>query len=262
MGALAILSQPLCVLSTSPRLSPKKSWPFVFKETRMAPKKREAATNAPASTEPAARHNPRSKKPAKTAANRKKWNETKKRTAEVRDALRKVGQEVAAVRYAPPTERFWRKPPVEWSDELGEDLYILFSTGHGMNSVAKMDGMPSVYQMMKWLADESHAFSRVRARALEHLVPYYEELAKEITLTANPQTVVTRRQVLTKDGDVEDLVDERVVDNVERSKLAFMGLQWTLGHLKPKKHGRAPDSAPGKNEQLEGLFAALKAGPK
>ena len=239
----------------------------------MASKKREAATTAPASKEPAAaKRKPGSKKAGvPTRTEKKQANKARHRivTAAAQTTANKVvsaGKEIGAAIVsrppAPERERYWRKPDVAWTDELGEDLFILMSTGHGMQDIAKLDGMPSVYQMMRWFADEKHPFSSCRTRAQEQVVPFYEELAKDIAMTSNPQTIVTRKQVLTKDGDIEDLVEERVVDNVERSKLAVVALQWTLSHLKPKKHGRNPDLAPGRNEQLEGLFAALKAGPK
>ena len=72
----------------------------------------------------------------------------------------------------------------------------------------------------------------------------------------------TRRQVITKDGDIVWVTEKKTVDNVARSTLALAGLQWSLSHLMPKKHGRQPDGDAGKaNAQLEGLFNALKAGP-
>lgn len=173
-----------------------------------------------------------------------------------------LGRAVVGRPDSAPVARYWRKPEVEWSDAIEEDLFILMSTGHGMNAIANIEGMPSVYQMMRWFADKNHAFTRCRARAQENLVPFYEELAKDIAMTANKHAIVTERQALTRDGDVEDLVETRWVDNVERSKLAVSTLQWTLSHLQPKKHGRAPDAGGDKpNAQLEGLFAALKAGP-
>lgn len=131
-----------------------------------------------------------------------------------------------------------------------------------MNAISKLEGMPSVYQMMKWLAEEEHPFTKCRARAQRELVPYYEEMAKEIAMTSNTYDIVTKKQVITKDGDVIEVEETRTVDNVERSKLAVSTLQWSLSHLAPKKHGRNPDpNADKPNEQLEGLFAALKHGP-
>ncbi len=164
--------------------------------------------------------------------------------------------------YIAPQEPYWRKPTVEWSAKLGEDLFVLMSTGHGMKAISEIEGMPSHFQMIRWLADKTHPFSECRMRALENLVPYYEELAKDITLATNAHDIVTKRQTLDRDGEVVDLEETRTVDNVERSKLAFIGLQWTLSHLAPKKHGRNADQGPsGPNEQLEALFSALKAGP-
>jgi hypothetical protein len=99
-------------------------------------------------------------------------------------------------------------------------------------------------------------------RAKQSLVPLYEEMAQRIAMSPNLGEIKTEKQVVTKDGDIVDTVETRYVDNVERSKLAVATMQWTLGHLKPKKHGRSPDVSDGAaNAQLEGLFAALKAGP-
>lgn len=152
--------------------------------------------------------------------------------------------------------------PVEWSAALGEALFALVSTGHSMDEISKIKGMPSLFQMLKWLHDPKHPFSVTRARGKEMLVPLYEEHAHRVTTTANPTILKTRRQVVTKDGDVVWVTEKKEIDNVARSALAMQGLQWTLSHLMPKKHGRTPDPNGDKpNAQLEGLFAALKAGP-
>jgi hypothetical protein len=152
--------------------------------------------------------------------------------------------------------------PVKWSDKMGEALFALIVTGHSMEEIEKLDGMPNTYQMLKWLADPAHPFTVTRARAKEMLVSLYEELGQKIAVNANPLLLKTRRQVLTKDGDVVWVEEEKEIDNVARSALALQGLQWTLSHLSPKKHGRTPDPGANQpNEQLEGLFAALKAGP-
>ena len=154
------------------------------------------------------------------------------------------------------------KPRTPWTKKLGDELFALIATGFGMDEIATMDGMPTVYEMLLWCADTAHPFYSIRTRAKEMLGPLYEERAKAITENPNPTVIRVTRQVLDKDGDVQTLVEEREVDGVERAKLAFQGVQWTLSHLNPKKHGRNADGSTGaKNEQLEGLFAALKAGP-
>lgn len=148
-----------------------------------------------------------------------------------------------------------------WTAELGPAMYKLIATGHGMREIAKIHGMPPLVHMLTWLTEGAHPFADIYARAKQAVVALYEEDIQSIGVTSNPLSIVTKKQVLTRDGDIEDIVEERVVDNVERSKLAAATLQWTLSHLRPKKHGRNPEGSAGKNEQLEGLFAALKAGP-
>ena len=152
--------------------------------------------------------------------------------------------------------------PVKWSESLSEAVFALVSTGHSMAEIAAIEGMPSVFQMLKWLVEPTHPFSVMRARAKEMLVPLYEEQAQRIAVNTNSTVLKTRRQVLTKDGEIVWVTEKKTIDNVARSALALQGLQWTLGHLMPKKHGRLPDpNADKPNEQLEGLFAALKSGP-
>jgi hypothetical protein len=152
--------------------------------------------------------------------------------------------------------------PVEWCDPLSVALFALISTGHGMTEIASIDGMPPLYQMLQWLGDEAHPFVSVYTRAKQMLVPLYEEKAQELAMNSNAFELRTEKQVVTKDGDIVDVVETRYVDNVERSRLAVATMQWTLSHLRPRKHGRDPiDPAPGANEQLKGLIDALKAGP-
>lgn len=237
----------------------------------MAPKKK-AAPSAPASSKPVLKHDGTPTRRAKKEVNKAVFAETKAQTNALLNAAKNKAKKDVEARTAErpvvliPAKATGRPrdyAQIEWSNELGEDLYVLMSTGHSMEATSKVDGMPSLFQMIRWLADKSHPFNEIRARALENLVPYYEELAKDIALTNNNAEIKTRKQVVTKDGDIVWVTEKRYVDNVERSKLAVQTLQWTLGHLMPKKHGRNPDLTGEKpNAQLEGLFAALKAGPK
>lgn len=173
-----------------------------------------------------------------------------------------LGNSAKPITQIPGRGRPWLHQQVEWTKELEEDLFVLMSTGHGMQAIANIEGMPSVYQMMTWFADKEHPFSKCRVRAQESLVPFYEELAKDIAMSTNHAVFKTRKQVVTRDGDVVWVTERREADNVARSALAVSTLQWTLSHLQPKKHGRNPDQSTGTaNEQLKGLFDSLKAGP-
>lgn len=224
----------------------------------MAPKKAKKGTPAPTSKVPVKRKDGQPTRAEKKAVNKAVMasaNDVVKVTVEEK---KQEGVTIAAPHIADIIGK-----PVEWSESLSEALFALISTGHGMEAIAKIDGMPTVYRMLRWLGEDTHPFKTVYARGKELLVPMYEELTQKMAMNSNTLVLTTRKQIITKDGDRRWVTEYREVDNVERSKLAIATTQWTLGHLKPKKHGRAPDSSGDKpNEQLEGLFAALKAGPK
>jgi hypothetical protein len=150
----------------------------------------------------------------------------------------------------------------EYTAELGEALFKFIVEGIGLDNITTLPNMPPLYDMLKWIADEQHPFSKVYKDAKQLLIALYEERGRDVALRPMKTVLRRRYQVVTKDGEVEDLEEEREVDNVERSKLAFAAYQWSLSHLAPKKHGRrAEDEGGGKNEQLEALFNSLKQGP-
>jgi hypothetical protein len=242
----------------------------------MAPKKKQSAT-APAVSVPVKRST-KSKKAVPVAEVKSPRRPGSKKAGLPTKAERSVANKAAyhsaraivvklehEVQATVAAERKIGRPPgpeFPWTAELGESLFVLLATGSSMRDISNIEGNPSLYQLLKWVYDKDHPFSKIRERAKEMLVPLFEDDARALTQVPTSYSIVTHKQVLTRDGDVEDLVEQRTVDNVERAKLAFQGLQWTLAHLMPKKHGRSPDTgAQGPNEQLEGLFAALKQGP-
>jgi hypothetical protein len=154
-------------------------------------------------------------------------------------------------------------PPYSgWTPEVEQALYELIGTGHSMREIAKMSGMPRLIDMLSWLTDDTHVFSTLYARARQAATTLYEEEIQRIGTTPQRGRIRVEKQQLTKDGDLVDTVETRYIDNVERSKLAVATLQWTLGHLKPRKHGPRPEAEQSSGSaQLEGLFASLKAGP-
>jgi len=236
----------------------------------MATKKQKATASAPASRKLLAdkRRSGKSLAPGETYNGRPNRAEksiinkaaSKAATQDVRTKVEGIKQ--LGVAAANPYIATLIGVPVEWTEALGEALFALISTGHGMDDISKMESMPSLYRMLRWLGDDTHPFKDLYARAKESLVPMYEELAQKIAMTGNAHELKTYKQVVTKDGDIVGVEETRIIDNVERSKLAVATMQWTLSHLKPRKHGRNPDQSTGTaNEQLKGLFDALKAGP-
>jgi hypothetical protein len=150
-----------------------------------------------------------------------------------------------------------------YTDELDAQLFQLLSTGSSLDTISKLEGMPPLWVILGWLADENHKLSSTYTRARKMVIPLYEDRALDIALNPKCGIIKVKRQALTKDGDVVDLEETREVDNVERAKLALGAYQWALGWMVPKKHGKQATQDENKpNEQLEALFQSLKAGPK
>jgi hypothetical protein len=150
----------------------------------------------------------------------------------------------------------------EYTGELGELMAAMVADGLTLDQMDELPKLPPRRVVLRWLTDDQHPFYKLYYEAKKMLVPLYEERAQTVAATPLAGTIRTKRQILDRDGDVVDVEEERVSDNVERSKLIVATLQWSLSHLAPKKHGRIPDlTNTGPNEQLEGLFAALKSGP-
>jgi hypothetical protein len=147
----------------------------------------------------------------------------------------------------------------EWSAELGEALGRLVSTGHSLEQIAALPNAPSLYRLLKWLHDSKHPFHTIYREAKQLLIALYEERIMVNAVTPLLGEVRTEK-VGGKDGDTTEV---RVADNVERARLIDGAYKFALGYLAPRKHGRTPDNgASGPNEQLQGLFDSLKAGPQ
>lgn len=227
----------------------------------MAPKKKAAAASAPASRKkpaplaPGKTHDGRPNRAEKRLVNKATKVAATELVNDIRVTIKDVGKEKVAEGPVLPAYN-------GWTVEVEKALYDLVGTGHSMREISAMQGMPRLIDMLTWLTDDTHPFSKIYMRAKQAVVALYEEEIQRIGMNAQRAKLRTERQQLTKDGDLVDTVETRYIDNVERSKLAVATLQWTLGHLKPKKHGRNPDQSTGSaNEQLKGLFDALKAGP-
>ena len=201
----------------------------------------------------------------------------KARNAEVKAIVYKaVKDQVAAHIKDLPRKKAGAKSPViyngkrgrpaldyPYTDELDAKLFRLLSTGSSLDTISKLEGMPPLWTILGWLADETHKLNSTYTRARKMVIPLYEDRAMDIARNPQSGIIKVKRQALTKDGDIVDLEETREADNVERAKLALGAYQWALGWLVPKKHGKqATQDADKPNEQLESLFASLKAGPK
>jgi hypothetical protein len=217
----------------------------------MAPKKR----GAPASvaSKPVRRKDGRPTRAEKSAVNKAI---SKSSLMHVQAVVENGKAKVPLLRH----EGNWDNYP--YTEKLGKALFQLIATGHSLDSINDRGDMPPLGVLLSWIDDETHPMSKIYTRAKKMLIPLFEERAHTVALEERPFVIKIKKQVLTKEGDVVTLEEERTVDNTERSRLAAGSFQWTLGHMLPKKHGRVPTPDTGKpNEQLEGLINALKAGP-
>lgn len=229
----------------------KKASAPASKKAPVVLSKQESAKMARAEKKEAERLARIAKRAERSAANKAAFRETRE----------EAKQSLHNIRAIIDQKRLGREAP-SWTDELADTLFELISTGHGMRQIDAMDGMPSLFTMLKWRQDDTHPFAKLFVRAKEHLVDLYEEEAQLAAVQPEMFVQKTRKQVVTKDGDIVWVTENRIMDNVARSALKVQAYQWTLGHLKPRKHGRTPDtSSSGPNEQLRGLFDSLKAGP-
>ena len=175
------------------------------------------------------------------------------RFASVADWPRKSSD---AMRIPPPARRSGGAE-MPYTDELDALLFELLSIGTSLDTISSLEGMPELWQLLRWLGDESHRLSRTYARARELVIPLYEDRALALSLTPQSGVVRTRRQTVTKDGDIVDLNEERESDAVERSKLALSAYQWALGWMAPKKHGPKPIQLED-NDALKDLLGAFR----
>lgn len=144
-----------------------------------------------------------------------------------------------------------------YNEALDNALFSLIVCGTTLEEIAEREGMPSLSTLLIWIGTKDHPFGATYIKAKEMLVPLYEERVVAVATKAQMGEIVVER-----DGIEGPSTEVRRVDAVERSKLAVSAYQWSLSHLRPRKHGRNADPQAGQpNEQLKALFDALNAGP-
>jgi hypothetical protein len=166
-----------------------------------------------------------------------------------------------SIRAPGDTRPYIKVSDTPWTDELGTKLYQLVATAHTLDDISEIEGMPPLFTLLMWIGDTSHPFAAIYKEARERIVPLLEERSVAVASRPYMTEIVTIREALDKDGNVQELREVKTVDNTARSQLAADAYRWLLAVKKPKTYGRQPDGPAGANEQLEGLFASLRAGP-
>lgn len=205
----------------------------------MAPKKREAATNAPASKKVAAQRLPGSRKADEpTRAEKKKLNKAahhiqqKEVFAELRmltpPAVSKVIQPLVGAR------------PTVYTDELGERVCLAFATDPAF-SLLKLNAdptLPTIWWFYKWLIEHPHfekAYACARDIQSDLQAAELEEWSSQPLIGKK-----TVRRVKTSDNGDEETEETQEYDNIERARLRVQTRQWLLAKYRPKKYGVQP----------------------
>lgn len=126
-----------------------------------------------------------------------------------------------------------KKPPGRpeiYSQKVADRLCAeIASTSKSLRTICKMDGMPSVQTVLKWLREDKNGFLAQYTRAKEEQADYLvEEMIDIADDGSNDLMTITK-------GDVSYEVENKEVTN--RSKLRVETRKWISSKLKPKKYG-------------------------
>lgn len=235
--------------------APKKS----VKPSKRTPKPaKKVPAPPPGKSTPASRA---AAKAVKSAAKSKKWRAEK---SKVMVKVREYIPDVATIKAVAPITRSetGKGSAIIYTPELDEQLFDLVSTGVSLEKISRIEGMPCLATLLKWVATKSHPFSSTYPRAKENLIALYEERALAAATETRLAETETRRVGMSK-GESIDVTEIRTGDAVERSKLEFQAYSWALGYMAPKKHGRqsiASDSSDTALDELLGEFRKRNGG--
>lgn len=121
---------------------------------------------------------------------------------------------------------------VTYSTELGDKICELLAEGNSLRSICKMEGMPVISTVLKWVV--------MGERGDEVYKPFAEQYAH--AREAQAELIFDEMVDIADDssGDATRNGDGRIVMDSEfaqRSKIRIETRKWVLGRMKPKKFG-------------------------
>jgi hypothetical protein len=117
--------------------------------------------------------------------------------------------------------------PTDYTHDVSIDICARIAEGMPLTKICKLDGMPHVATVYRWLADER--YKDFRDRYMYAREDQADTLADEIVEIADDT-----------DNDYTETVDGILkynAENVNRSRLRVDARKWVAAKLKPKKYG-------------------------
>ena len=121
--------------------------------------------------------------------------------------------------------------PRAYKPEIADAICEQLSQGKSLRSICKLDGMPGISTVVRWLFDEKCKYFWVQyARAREIQA---ELLADELMDIADDST----NDYMEQEREDGSKVDRLNAENIQRSRLRIDTRKWVASKLLPKKYG-------------------------
>lgn len=119
--------------------------------------------------------------------------------------------------------------PTKYSEELAVDICVLIAEGKPLTKICKMNGMPSLATVYRWLSTDKK-FQDMYARARDDQA---DTMADEITEIADQTPEM--EPVLDKEGNVIEMRMHSAYVQWQRNRVDAR--KWVAAKLKPRKYG-------------------------
>jgi hypothetical protein len=119
--------------------------------------------------------------------------------------------------------------PEVWTQEIADRICEEIATStKSLRTICKIEGMPCVSTVLKWLREDKHGFVIQYARAKEEQADFMAEEMLEIADDGSNDFME-----ITKGNNTYNVEDKEVTN---RSKLRVETRKWLMSKLKPKKY--------------------------
>lgn len=115
--------------------------------------------------------------------------------------------------------------PTIYSEEVSQDICRLLMTGNSLRKICKLDDMPSITTVMRWLAEDKGKFREQYAHARDIQAEYLlDEMIDIADDSINDYEIVEGQERVNH-------------EHLNRSKLRIDARKWVIEKQSPKKYG-------------------------